>query len=147
MKTKNYVLLVIMTILLSGTIAYGADPDEEAYKKSVDEVREAFRRQREALYDYHQEESIATYRRYLLVIVIVIAASVYISKAIKKEKKEARNAVRDVIRTELDSKISSTPKLETCENCGRTIGKLEKSYVFEGQTVCGQCHQRLESQK
>ena len=139
MKTKNYVLLVIMTIILSGTIACGADPD--------DEVREAFRRQREALYDYHQEESIATYRRYLLVIVIVIAASVYISKAIKKEKKEARNAVRGVIRTELDSKISSTPKLKTCENCGRTIGKLEKSYVFEGQTVCSECHQKLGSQK
>ncbi len=37
--------------------------------------------------------------------------------------------------------------LKKCANCGRTIGKLEKSYVFEGQTVCGQCHQRLESQK
>lgn len=39
------------------------------------------------------------------------------------------------------------PGLHKCANCGRTIGKLEKSYVFEDQTVCGDCHQRLESQK
>jgi len=138
MKTKNYVLLVIMTIILSGTIACGADP--------YDKVYEALERQEELLYKHAQERSIATYRRYLLVIVIVIAASVYISRAIKKEKKEARNAVRDVIRTELDERIATAPNLETCENCGRTIGKLEKSYVFEGQTVCGQCNQKLKNQ-
>ena len=37
--------------------------------------------------------------------------------------------------------------LEKCANCGRAIGKLEKSYLFEDHVVCGECHQRLKSQK
>ena len=37
--------------------------------------------------------------------------------------------------------------LRKCENCGATIGKLEKSYVFEDHVVCGECNQRLKSQK
>ncbi|MBL7185685.1 MAG: hypothetical protein ISS70_05115 [Phycisphaerae bacterium] len=37
-------------------------------------------------------------------------------------------------------------ELRKCANCGVMIGKLEKTYVFEGQTVCGQCHQRLKIQ-
>lgn len=32
---------------------------------------------------------------------------------------------------------------EVCENCGRTIGKLEQPCVFEGHVVCAPCHQRL----
>ncbi len=38
-------------------------------------------------------------------------------------------------------------RLQKCANCGRTIGKLKKSYVFKYQIVCAECHQRLESQK
>lgn len=37
--------------------------------------------------------------------------------------------------------------LQKCANCGETIGKLEKSYLFEDHTICHKCHQRLENQK
>lgn len=30
-----------------------------------------------------------------------------------------------------------------CENCGRTIGKLEQSHVHDGHEVCGECKGRL----
>jgi len=37
--------------------------------------------------------------------------------------------------------------LQKCENCGATIGKLEKSYLFEDHVVCGECHQKLKNQE
>jgi RecJ-like exonuclease len=37
--------------------------------------------------------------------------------------------------------------LQKCANCGETIGKLEKSYVFEDHVVCYKCHQILKIQK
>lgn len=37
--------------------------------------------------------------------------------------------------------------VQKCANCGRTIGKLEKTYLFESQTVCGECHQKLKNQQ
>ncbi len=33
--------------------------------------------------------------------------------------------------------------MEKCENCGRVIGKLETPYVWTGNIVCAECHQRL----
>ena len=36
--------------------------------------------------------------------------------------------------------------LQKCANCGATVGKLEKSYLFEDHTICHKCHQRLKSQ-
>lgn len=35
--------------------------------------------------------------------------------------------------------------LKECANCGATIGKLEKSYLFEDHVVCYKCHQRLKN--
>lgn len=32
---------------------------------------------------------------------------------------------------------------EFCENCGRTIGKLEQAYVYKGHVVCKQCYKYL----
>lgn len=32
---------------------------------------------------------------------------------------------------------------ETCENCGRVIGKLETPRAFDGHVVCAECHARL----
>ena len=34
---------------------------------------------------------------------------------------------------------------ETCENCGRTIGKLERAHVYDGHVVCGDCIRRLSA--
>lgn len=36
--------------------------------------------------------------------------------------------------------------METCANCGRTIGNLERAYVFLGRVVCFDCKQRLDAQ-
>jgi hypothetical protein len=32
---------------------------------------------------------------------------------------------------------------ETCDNCGRTIGKLEAAHIHNGHIVCVECIQRL----
>jgi uncharacterized RDD family membrane protein YckC len=44
--------------------------------------------------------------------------------------------------------ILSVPnrKVEVCENCGRTIGKLEQAYVFKNHIVCQQCYEKLKKQ-
>jgi hypothetical protein len=34
-------------------------------------------------------------------------------------------------------------KVETCKNCGRTIGKLEQAYVFHENVVCQDCYAKL----
>lgn len=31
-----------------------------------------------------------------------------------------------------------------CENCGRTIGKLEQGYVYRGNVVCPECNEHLQ---
>jgi hypothetical protein len=36
--------------------------------------------------------------------------------------------------------------LEACENCGRSIGRLESAHVHEGHVVCGECLDRLVPQ-
>jgi len=40
--------------------------------------------------------------------------------------------------------MASAP--ETCENCGREIGKLEKAYLWQDHVVCADCHARLAAQ-
>ena len=35
--------------------------------------------------------------------------------------------------------------VKNCENCGRTIGKLERAYVFEDHNVCQECYERLRT--
>ena len=36
-----------------------------------------------------------------------------------------------------------TEPTETCANCDRKIGRLEKSYAWQGHTVCLECYERL----
>src|SRR6266498_4896551 len=36
-------------------------------------------------------------------------------------------------------------KLDACENCGRTIGKLETAHIHDGHIVCADCIRRLEA--
>jgi len=41
---------------------------------------------------------------------------------------------------------SNNVQLKKCTNCGRAIGRLEKTCLFEDQAVCVECYQRLEKQ-
>ena len=36
-----------------------------------------------------------------------------------------------------------TEPTETCANCDRKIGRLEKSCAWQGHTVCFECYERL----
>src|ERR1700722_9356459 len=37
--------------------------------------------------------------------------------------------------------------METCENCGATIGKLETPNVWKEHVVCGACYRKLSSKE
>jgi len=39
-----------------------------------------------------------------------------------------------------------TDAIATCRNCGRGIGRLEKTFEFQGRTVCAQCLRRLSEE-
>ena len=34
-------------------------------------------------------------------------------------------------------------KNEVCENCGRTMGRLEQAFIYKGHIVCKQCNRHL----
>ena len=36
-----------------------------------------------------------------------------------------------------------TEPTQTCANCDRKIGRLEKPYAWQGHTVCLECYERL----
>ena len=36
-------------------------------------------------------------------------------------------------------------KIETCYNCERAIGKLERAYIYNGSVVCEQCYDKLQT--
>lgn len=38
-------------------------------------------------------------------------------------------------------------KTEHCENCGRTIGKLETSHIYRDHILCAECNGRLRKQE
>jgi hypothetical protein len=40
---------------------------------------------------------------------------------------------------------SSSPKLTTCDNCGRSIGALESTHQYDRHVVCHECANRLQS--
>ena len=137
MKTKTLLILltilVILTTVLSGSLAYG----EES-------VEEAFRQYEKAVDDYYDQQSLISIIKILFICGMTVIACIYLPKSIKKEKEASVNAVRDIVRTEFDHRIGVYPKLQSCENCGRTIGKLEKNYFFEDHIVCMECHKRLK---
>jgi len=35
---------------------------------------------------------------------------------------------------------------EVCENCTRTIGKLEQAFIYKGHVVCKQCNEKLSDE-
>ena len=43
--------------------------------------------------------------------------------------------------------MSSSQSLETCDNCGRTIGKLETPFLYQNHVVCAQCNEQLSSMR
>ena len=36
---------------------------------------------------------------------------------------------------------------EVCENCRRTIGKLEQAFIHKGHIVCKQCNEKLQDER
>lgn len=80
----------------------------------------------------------------------------YVIKAKRFEKKSIDH--NQVVRCPQPSSVVETPeksvdilsvsnrKVEVCENCGRTIGKLEQAYVFKNHIICQQCHEKLKKQ-
>ena len=39
-----------------------------------------------------------------------------------------------------------TVRVEVCENCGRSIGRLEQPFLHNEHVVCRECYQRLRSE-
>ena len=74
------------------------------------------------------------------------APSEYKGKKVKCPKCKESFVCVESAETTIPAKLPNRPKevAEKCENCGRTIGKLEHSYNYEGHTVCKDCKQRLE---
>jgi len=36
-------------------------------------------------------------------------------------------------------------RIESCQNCERKIGKLERAFIFKGKVVCAECDKRLRA--
>lgn len=59
-------------------------------------------------------------------------------KRLKKEKKSTNKEGESTQQFE---------EIKKCDNCGESIGKLEKPYTFEGFRVCGICYKKLQNQE
>ena len=80
----------------------------------------------------------------------------YVIKAKRFEKKSIDH--NQIVTCPQQSFVVETPEksvdilsvshknVEVCENCGRTIGKLEHAYGFKNHIVCRQCHEKLKKQ-
>jgi hypothetical protein len=147
MNLRKCVSLAIVITILSTTLIYGDSETDKIFDKLDKGLEESHNAQRKALDDYEHTQDLALTIKILLFIGFVVFAIIYIPRAQKKRAKALETTIRDITRNELDSKISSAPKLKTCENCGIVIGRLENSYTFEGHLVCGECHQRLKNQE
>ncbi len=51
---------------------------------------------------------------------------------------------RAILQTTDGRNETGTNKIESCQNCGRKIGKLEKTFSFNGNQVCYECSKRLK---
>ncbi|MGD0785472.1 MAG: hypothetical protein ABR969_06640 [Sedimentisphaerales bacterium] len=53
------------------------------------------------------------------------------------------------IRITSDKKVTTNKlsELEKCANCGRDIGKLEKTHTFKENPVCAECYSILKNQE
>ena len=60
------------------------------------------------------------------------------AKEMAKKTKKSKSA---------ETVVTENNHLKICANCEGTIGKLEKSYVFEQQTVCANCYNKLKEQE
>jgi len=135
MKAKRFwVLAVLATLIITPCIVFGYDYDD-----AQREANKAFREWEEANYRLLIIRLIGLLVSAALGIVIFYIAYKFIT-GIGPE-------TRKIVSNELDKKIGTTATLETCKNCGRTIGKLEESYLFEDHVVCGECHQKLKNQQ
>lgn len=62
-----------------------------------------------------------------------------------KQEKQI-GSVKDVSLTKTGSEHDEflTEKIKICANCEREIGKLEKTFLFNGNIVCFECYERLK---
>jgi DNA-directed RNA polymerase subunit M/transcription elongation factor TFIIS len=65
-----------------------------------------------------------------------------------KEELPNKPVVKQYINTLIDNVVSGNESSnegsqKTCENCGRLIGKLERSVFYQNHIVCGECYNRL----
>lgn len=129
MKLKKYIVVVIVIAVMCVSLLYGYSQD---YEKALD--------------DYEKEHGEMLVRHlvyrllfFVVVIIFFVWVLAYDKKKKVKEKEESRKATREIISTELDKRVTANPILKTCENCGRSIGKLEKSCDYKGNIVCTVC--------
>ncbi len=59
------------------------------------------------------------------------------------EMAQEPNAPED--KPEVKDSNDSIVKLQECANCGKAIGKLEKTFTFQGHLVCEDCYTKLKN--
>ena len=80
---------------------------------------------------------------------VLMKEPVPVSNEIEKQpsediKKQQQNTQNEKSQEKPNATITKSPTVIKCENCGREIGKLEKSKVYEGRTVCLHCYAKLK---
>jgi len=166
MKAKKYLLLVILIAIPNSLAMYtnynsdysfqeaeSADISSDELRRDIEEIedpelRDSFHRQldsQERLWGIEKKLGIF---RIICIFGVIILGLFAIREHNKKkmvEKIQEKEAYRQMVANELDKKNKTTSKLETCDNCERTIGKLEQAYVFSGNVVCAECSERLKA--
>ncbi len=56
---------------------------------------------------------------------------------------EGMEALRDEPAPKTTPPAAQTPAPETCENCGRSIGRLETASIWKDHVVCPHCYKNL----
>jgi len=166
MKAKKYLLLVILIAIPNSLAMYtnynsdysfqeaeSADISSDV-RRAIEEIedpelRDSFHKQWDAtenLYDAKRKVSI-------IMIILCVVGVIIVMRISKKEQeskmleniemKNYRGTMLKMAERELSKENRTASKLETCENCGRTIGKLEQAHIFKGNVVCEKCSQRL----
>lgn len=57
-------------------------------------------------------------------------------------KRTAKEIIKDN-RVQTMATASAASSVERCDNCGRTIGRLESPHVWQNHVVCAECAERL----
>jgi hypothetical protein len=63
------------------------------------------------------------------------------SEDVKKQQEDTQNKKSQ---EQPNAPVTKSPTVIKCGNCGREIGNLEKTKVYEGHVVCLQCYAKLK---